>query len=111
VVESDAMARELARSGVPEDALVLERCSFTTRENARYTARILRRRGVARVFVVTCAWHLPRALPHFRDEGFEATGIAAELPTRTGPTRRVWLLARERVASWLERLEAKGRIP
>jgi uncharacterized SAM-binding protein YcdF (DUF218 family) len=110
VVEADAMGAALVREGLPEDALILERCSFTTRENARYTARILARRGVARVAVVSCEWHLPRALPHFRDLGLEARGVPAPLPPDAGAPRRAWLRVREEVASWLERLEADGRI-
>jgi uncharacterized SAM-binding protein YcdF (DUF218 family) len=104
------MARELALAGVPQRALLLERCSFSTCENARYAARILARRGARSVLVVSCEWHLPRALPHFRDLGLEARGLPAELPRGTGASRRAWLRLREGVARWLERFEAKGPI-
>ncbi|HEY6463027.1 MAG TPA: YdcF family protein, partial [Polyangiaceae bacterium] len=57
-VEADAMARELVRLGVPEAAIVRERCSLSTRENARYAAAALARRGIERALVVTCPWHL-----------------------------------------------------
>jgi uncharacterized SAM-binding protein YcdF (DUF218 family) len=69
IVEADAMARELARLGVPEGAIVRERCSLSTRDNARFAAAALERRGIARATVVTCAWHLARAVTLFTREG------------------------------------------
>src|SRR5262245_19693650 len=45
VVEADALAEELTRLGVPADRIVRERCSLSTRDNARYTAEVLGRRG------------------------------------------------------------------
>src|SRR5260370_33800172 len=38
VVEADVIARELARQGVPVNAIVRERCSLSTRDNARFAA-------------------------------------------------------------------------
>jgi uncharacterized SAM-binding protein YcdF (DUF218 family) len=81
VVEADAMALELARRGVPEHAIVRERCSLSTRENARFTALALARRGIGRAAVVTCEWHMARALALFSRAGLEVEGIAA----RGGP--------------------------
>ena len=65
-VEADVMARELVRAGVPERVVVRERCSLSTRDNARFTAATLARRGIDRATVVTSEWHLPRALTLFR---------------------------------------------
>jgi uncharacterized SAM-binding protein YcdF (DUF218 family) len=94
-VEADAMARELARAGVPERAIVRERCSLTTRENARYTAAVLGRRGIQRATVVTCSWHLPRALAFFADAGLTVDAAAA-LDGATPPwSSRLWRWGRE----------------
>jgi cyclophilin family peptidyl-prolyl cis-trans isomerase len=99
VVEADAMREELVRAGVPADAIVRERCSLSTRENARFTAALLRRRGMRRVTVVTCDWHLPRALAAFRRAGLEVEGFAA--PSVAVPwRRRVVRWGRERVLAW-----------
>jgi cyclophilin family peptidyl-prolyl cis-trans isomerase len=99
VVEADAMRTELVRAGVPADAIVRERCSLSTRENARFTAALLSRRGVRRVTVVTCDWHLPRALAAFRRAGLEAEGVPA--PSLAVPwRRRVVRWGRERVLAW-----------
>ena len=95
------MARELLLRGVPERAIVRERCSFSTRENARFTAEVLRRRGTDAAAVVTCAWHLPRAVALFSRAGVvaepvEATG-AEDLPWHA----RLWRWGLERVLIWV----------
>lgn len=46
--------------------------SLTTAENARNSAEILRAAGLERVFLVTHAWHLPRAVASFARHGIAA---------------------------------------
>jgi len=101
LVEADAIARELVRLGVPEKAIVRERCSLSTRENARFAMQALARRGIRRATVVTCAWHLPRALRLFEQEGVEAQGLGAEAE-RAPLRRRLWRWGRERVLTWAQ---------
>jgi uncharacterized SAM-binding protein YcdF (DUF218 family) len=101
LVEADAMARELVRRGVPERAVVRERCSLSTRQNARFAAEVLSRHGIARATVVTCAWHAPRAASLFRMHGVSVDLVpvpAANAPLR----RRFWRWGRERVLSWVQ---------
>lgn len=79
-----AYAREL---GVPADAITEEGESRTTRQNARYTFRLLcaSEEGCARdVIVVTSPYHLRRALRLFECAGFRAQGAATELPDDAG---------------------------
>ena len=102
-VEADVLAEKLAELGVPRDAIVRERCSMNTTENAQYTARILERRGMDNAVVVTCAWHLPRALRAFHKHGLDAKGVGVPLPDRTALVKRAYLNAREVIASWLDR--------
>lgn len=52
--------------------------SMNTWENARYSVDLLRRDGIARVILVTHAWHLPRAVDAFRRTGIEV------MPAGTG---------------------------
>ena len=64
-VEADAIREMLVQLGVPESAIVLERASRTTRENAANVLPALRQRGVRTVLLVTSGIHMPRALQTF----------------------------------------------
>jgi uncharacterized SAM-binding protein YcdF (DUF218 family) len=105
-IEADRLAEELVRQGVPEAAILRERVARTTRDNAVETARLLAPLGVHKIGVVSCDWHLPRALWSFRREGFEAFGVPAVAPTllwrrhalRFFRERAAWLLDRARAA-------------
>jgi uncharacterized SAM-binding protein YcdF (DUF218 family) len=48
----------------------LENASDNTLENARYTRRTLQQTGVSRIYLVTHAWHMPRARLAFEEAGF-----------------------------------------
>jgi uncharacterized SAM-binding protein YcdF (DUF218 family) len=98
-VEADAIARMLRAEGVPGASIARERCSLDTRDNARFAAAMLARRGIARVVVITCAWHLPRALCAFRAAGLAVEGIGVEPPPST-LGERLYRRGREALASW-----------
>jgi uncharacterized SAM-binding protein YcdF (DUF218 family) len=61
----------------------IEERSRTTLENARYSSALLSRAGITTVYLVTHAWHMPRAVLAFRSSGFTvipaATGYATRL--------------------------------
>jgi uncharacterized SAM-binding protein YcdF (DUF218 family) len=99
VVEADELARRLIAGGVPEESVVRERCSLDTRDNARFAAALLRRRGLSRVVLVTCSWHLPRAERAFRAAGLEVEGVGAPPPSSTF-LERLYRRERERLSSW-----------
>lgn len=99
VVEADELARRLVAGGVPEASVVRERCSLDTRDNARFAAALLRRRGLSRVVLVTCSWHLPRAERAFRAAGLEVEGVGVEPPSATF-FQRLYRRERERLSSW-----------
>lgn len=68
--EAEVMARSLERDfHVP--VRWKEGASDNTGENVRFSARVLREAGIARVLVVSNAWHLKRALPVFEREGLQ----------------------------------------
>lgn len=107
VRESDALCAFLREQGVPEPALERESYSHSTRENAHYAAERLLARGVSRVWLVTCDWHMPRALRCFGGAGFEAEPLPALSPPiafGTGLVRS----ARERVCLALDALLTRG---
>lgn len=62
-----------------------EERSHTTRQNAFFSAKILRESGIQRVAVVTHAWHMPRALDVFRETGLEL--LPAPTCAHTPPER------------------------
>lgn len=100
-VEADALAARLVAGGVPEDRILRERSSLDTLENAQFARGILGRYGLgeARVTVVTCAWHLPRAVRLFAGTGLEVDGVGVE-PPGAGATRRAYWHVRERLSTW-----------
>jgi len=105
VVEADALRDAIVRDGVPNAAVVRERCSFSTRENAEYVARLLARRGVDDVALVTSAWHMARAAALFRAQGLRVREVPAEdarVKGVRGIAARAWWSLRERAAAWRE---------
>jgi uncharacterized SAM-binding protein YcdF (DUF218 family) len=81
-MEADVFARGLVERGVPSEVVLSERESLTTRGNARGVMRLLRERAVRRIGLVTCDWHMPRALRLFRRAGFEPVPVPAPSPGR-----------------------------
>jgi cyclophilin family peptidyl-prolyl cis-trans isomerase len=96
------MGRELLFRGVPERAILRERCSLSTRENARFAYEVLARRDrcIEPVALVTCDWHMPRASALFRRAGF----VVEPVPAVQGGApwrKRLWRRGREWALSWL----------
>lgn len=56
--------------------------SRNTWENARYSYRLLSKVGIRRVYLVTHAWHMPRAAAAFREAGFEVVPAPTAYTTR-----------------------------
>jgi uncharacterized SAM-binding protein YcdF (DUF218 family) len=107
VRESDALYAFLIAQGVSASALERESQSNSTRENARYAAQLLLPRGISKIWVVTCDWHMPRALRCFAGAGFDAEPLPALSPAiAMGAT---FLRAgRERVCLALDALVTRG---
>ncbi len=99
-VEADELARMLVDGGVPEAAIVRERLSLDTHQNATQAARVLAARGVSEVVVVTCTWHLPRATALFERAGLRVVQAIGAPPPEPTLLQRAWWTARERVSLW-----------
>jgi len=56
--------------------------SDNTLENARLSYPLLAQAGVRRIYLVTHAWHLPRAAMAFRAAGFEVVPAPTAFTTR-----------------------------
>jgi uncharacterized SAM-binding protein YcdF (DUF218 family) len=91
------VARGLARSlGVPASACLVETESRTTQENAVFTARLLKARGLSSVLLVSDPFHLFRAVRHFWWEGIDARPVATAWRERgLGKTELVLWSVRE----------------
>jgi uncharacterized SAM-binding protein YcdF (DUF218 family) len=79
VREADAFAAALVALGVPHTSIERELRSRSTLQNARCAAALVPPEQ-RRVGLVTCDWHMPRALRCFRAAGFEPESIAAHAP-------------------------------
>ncbi|MEF8864243.1 MAG: YdcF family protein [Salinibacter sp.] len=78
VQEASAMEVLLRDWGVPQDSILREPRSANTYQNATRTARLMDRRGLNCVLLVTSALHMRRALAVFRSEGIEAVPAATD---------------------------------
>ena len=76
--ESEGMCDLLREWGVPADALLTERKSINTRENAVESRALLAERGIERIVLVTSATHMPRAVATFEKVGFEVAPAPAD---------------------------------
>jgi len=93
VSEADAMAAAARAAGLPEDALVIERESRNTYENARRLARMLLPAGRDHVVLVTQPFHLRRARLHFGRAGFRTAGhVIADSVQFRSPRGLRWVL-------------------
>ena len=67
--EAEAIQAILVELGVPIAAIVVEGNSRSTRENAIYTAQLLRELRLQKILLVTSAIHMTRALATFKVAG------------------------------------------
>ena len=64
--------------GVPDDAIVIEKRSRNTRQNALFTAEIAADRGIERVLLTTSTTHMQRAEAAFRRAGLDVIPAVAD---------------------------------
>ncbi|MHB8763765.1 MAG: YdcF family protein [Deferrisomatales bacterium] len=87
-VEAEFLARTARELGVDPAVILIQGRSRTTREDALYTAPLLKERGLTRFFLVTSAFHLPRAVALFRQQGLDP--IPYPVDHRVSPDRDVF---------------------
>ena len=107
VCEADALCEYLMARGVKESRLERELYSRSTRQNAHYAAELLFERGIRQIGLVTCDFHMDRALCCFRGAGFQVDPLPAATPPK--PMRsELYRSARERVCFELDRLVTRN---
>lgn len=83
IPEALAMQRYLLKKGIPEDAILMEDKSTSTKENLEFSREILQQHGIsadAPVAIVTNAFHCYRALQYAKMMGFtDARSIPASM--------------------------------
>lgn len=85
--EGEIMRNSLTQEFGVKHVRWVEDASTNTRENARFSARLLHRAGIERIYLVTHAWHLARAVPEFEQSGLRvvAAGTGYSLPQPISP--------------------------
>ena len=63
----------------------VEEQSWNTWTNARFSAELLERQGIRKIYLVTHAWHMPRAMLAFADTGIEAVPAPTRFVSRADP--------------------------
>ncbi len=101
--EARAMRREALRCGVPQTALFVEERALTTRENATFSAALLRAAGWRRALVVTQPFHRRRSLGAFRRAGIEceALSFSGREQSVTGVVREYFALGYYLLRRWV----------
>jgi uncharacterized SAM-binding protein YcdF (DUF218 family) len=75
VSSAELMKRDAVRLGVPADAILVERVSTTTEENAKLSAQLMSERGLRTAILVTSPYHQRRAALLF-SRAFAPAGLS-----------------------------------
>jgi uncharacterized SAM-binding protein YcdF (DUF218 family) len=81
------MVELLAALGVPRERILVESEALDTKQNALFSARIIRDLGAERAVLVTSALHMRRAVSHFERAGLQVIPAPVKLDPRP-----VWTL-------------------
>lgn len=107
VSEAEAYRNELWAGGVPREHVLMELCSLSTAENAAFSAELFRRHGWQHAALVTCDWHMPRALSCFARAGLVCRPLPARSP-RVNPLGSLSRGIRERMSAVVDEVLTFG---
>ncbi|MCR5795195.1 MAG: YdcF family protein [Solobacterium sp.] len=100
ISEAEAMRRYLLEKGIPEEKILVEDRSATTRENILNSKEIIgSREGPKKTALISSNYHVYRCLRIARDLGFRCTGIGADVALYYWPSA----LIREFIAVFVNR--------
>jgi len=80
--EGAIMARWLVKFGVPEPMVHVEIAAQTTWENAVNAQLALQKIGISKIILVTSAWHMPRAVWCFQQNGMDVIAAPTNYLTK-----------------------------
>jgi uncharacterized SAM-binding protein YcdF (DUF218 family) len=90
--EAELMREHLELMGVPRRALMMERESRDTNDNALYSAILLKGKGIKRVLLVTSGFHMRRSVALFERQGLEVIAAPTDFQRLVGePSVPPWL--------------------
>jgi uncharacterized SAM-binding protein YcdF (DUF218 family) len=87
IAEGVMMRASLEQEFAVKDVRWVETAASNTRENARFSAQLLKEAGIERIYLVSHAWHLARAQPEFESVGLHVVpaGTGYSLPKEINP--------------------------
>ena len=65
--ESSVYKKELILLGIPENDIIIEERSNTTKENSKYIKEIMNEKNIKSGIIITSAIHMPRSMEVFKD--------------------------------------------
>lgn len=80
ISEAEAMRRYLVEHGISEERVITEDKSVSTRENIRFSAELLKERGIDRAIIVTNDFHQFRANIYARKNGLTVGHHSSKTP-------------------------------
>ncbi|MBC8507554.1 MAG: YdcF family protein [Anaerolineales bacterium] len=90
VPASERMTELLIMLGVPDDAIWKENISRNTYENALYSHEFLQEKDIDRIVLVTSAFHMPRSVMLFEEQGFEVIPGPTDYSITEESWQRLW---------------------
>ncbi|MCC7264882.1 MAG: YdcF family protein, partial [Candidatus Latescibacteria bacterium] len=92
MTEAASLCSLAVEYGVPREVILPEGESRNTYENAVFTARLLRERGLSRILLENSASHMPRSVAGFRKQGIEVYPAPADVQVVPRPLTLIQLL-------------------
>ncbi len=83
--ESSAMKRFLTNLGILDKEIIEEDKSKNTFQNGVFTYKILSKKGIKKICLVTSAYHMPRSYKIFRSVGFSVIPVPADYRVDRAP--------------------------
>lgn len=80
--EGTAMREYLLEKGIPDQQILVDSTSTSTRSNIRNAIALLEGHNVKKILIVTSDYHVARSLAIARDEGLEACGVGSPIKPR-----------------------------
>ncbi len=89
-ISAENMTELLLMLGVPENDIWQEAESRNTYENALYTYELLQEKGIDHIVLVTSAFHMPRSVMLFEQQGFDVIPAPTDYSITEEGWQRLW---------------------